>query len=112
MKLSKTYLLYLPWILFYSCVSDTDPYKGGNAEVVINVMTRGGYQFLVLFEDNLYYPENLPEEYKIVVQEPIPVHTRFKVLDYERDIFGPAPNDVPVFLKSIPAITLLEINQR
>ena len=95
-----------------SCISDKGPFKEGNGEVVINVATRGSYQFLILYGKELYYPGNLPEEYKVISQEAIPVFIRFKLTDEEADVFTPAPNDVPIFLKSIPVIRLAEISRR
>lgn len=109
MKAFKIYVLLLSLGWIYSCGLDEEPNMEGNAEVVISVATRGGYQFLIKFNDRLYYPENLPEEFRVVTQEPIPVHIKFQLLDYQQDIFYPAPNDVPVFLKSIPVIKLLVI---
>lgn len=88
------------------------PLKKGNAEVVINVATRGSYQFLIRFEDELYYPINLPESYKTIQQESIPVFVIFSLTGEEADIFGPAPNDVPIFIKSIPEINITQINRR
>lgn len=95
-----------------SCISDKGPFIEGNGEVVINVATRGSYQFLILYEKELYYPENLPEEYKVVSQDPIQVSVKFHLTGEEADIFTPAPNDVPLFLKSIPVIRLEEIKRR
>jgi hypothetical protein len=99
-------------ILLQSCMADYGPIKEGDAKVVIQVATRGSYQFLIKFENSFYFPENLPEEYKVVSQDPIPVFIKFKLTDEEADIFTPAPNDVPVFLKSIPVIRLSEIKRR
>ncbi|WP_373523607.1 hypothetical protein [Aquiflexum sp.] len=95
-----------------SCISDKGPFIEGNGEVVLNVATRGSYQFLILYKNELYFSESLPEEYKDISQTPIPVFIRFRLTDKEADIFTPAPNDVPIFLKSIPVIRLAEISRR
>lgn len=109
MRACKTYILVISLLWLYSCGHDFEPEREGDAEVVISVATRGGYQFLINFNDDLYYPENLPEEFKVVTQEPIPVRIKFQLQDYEEDIFQPAPNDVPVFLKKLPVIKLISI---
>lgn len=95
----------------YACGEGFDPEKEGNGQVVISVASRGVYQFLILFDGDLYYPENLPIQYKVVSQEPIPINLRFQIQDYQQDIFEPAPNDVPVFLKRIPVIRLIYIEK-
>jgi len=107
MNVFRIYALLLCLVGIYSCLHDTEPIKEGNAKVVISVATRGSYQFLIKFNETLYYPE----EFRVISQEPIPVYIKFEVLDYEEDIFHPAPNDVPVFLKSIPVIKLLVIEK-
>jgi hypothetical protein len=109
MKVIYIISFLLACFLFESCGEDNSPIKNGNAEVVINVATRGSYQFLIKFEDNLYFPENLPEEYKTIVQNPIPIFVKFTLIDREEDIFKPAPNDVPVFYKSLPVIRIINI---
>lgn len=111
MKPWKIYVLVITLLSIYSCGHDFEPEKDGNAEVVISVASRGVYQFLIKFNDNLYYPENLPEEFKVVSQEPIPVRVKFQLLDYHEDIFQPAPNDVPIFLKKLPVIRLISIDK-
>jgi hypothetical protein len=112
MKSVYLFSFLLVCILLQSCMADYGPIKEGDAKVVIQVATRGSYQFLILYEKELYYPENLPEEYKVVSQDTIPVFIRFKLTDEGADIFTPAPNDVPVFMKSIPVIRLAEIRRR
>lgn len=109
MKNICKFSILLVFILFVSCVEDNDLIKNGNAEVVINVATRGSYQFLIKFEENFYFPENLPEEYKAIVQNPIPIFVKFKFTDREEAIFKPAPNDVPIFDKSLPVIEIIDI---
>ena len=111
MKVYKILALLFSILWIYSCEHDLEPNRQGNAEVVISVATRGSYQFLIKFNDRLYYPENLPEEFRVISQEPIPVHIKFQLLDYQQDIFYPDPNDVPVFLKSIPVIRLMAIEK-
>jgi hypothetical protein len=112
MKSHLSLLISVFLLLFNSCISDGGPFIEGNGEVVINVATRGSYQFLILYEKEHYFPENLPEEFKVVSQDPISVFIRFKLTDEEADIFTPAPNDVPILLKSIPVIRLAEIKRR
>ena len=109
MKMYKIITLLFFGLLIFSCENNIGPNREGTAEVVISVASRGGYQFLIKFDDKLYYPENLPEEYKVVTQEPIPIKIKFQLLDKREDIFEPAPNDVPVFLMSIPAIRIIAI---
>jgi hypothetical protein len=111
MKSALGTLILIFLFLTNSCISSKDPLKEGNAEVVINVASRGAYQFLIRYENDLFYPENLPAEYQIIVQEPIPVFIKFNLTEEKADIFTPAPNDVPVFLKSIPVIRLVEIKR-
>lgn len=94
-----------------SCENNIDPNREGTAEVVISVASRGFYQFLIKFDDDLYYPENLPEEFRVVSQEPIPVNIEFQLLNDQEDIFQPAPNDVPVFLMSLPVIKIVSIEK-
>lgn len=95
----------------YACAHDFEHEKEGNGQVLISVASRGVYQFLIQFDDDLYYPENLPIAYKVVSQEPIPVRIRFRLMDYQQDIFQPAPNDVPDFLKKLPVIRLISIEK-
>lgn len=112
MKSISIVTLLLFFTLLGSCVQDNNLLKKGNGEVVINTMTRGGYQFLIRFEDKLYYPINLPESYKTIQQEPILIFVIFSLTGEKADIFGPAPNDVPVYIKSIPEINITNINRR
>ncbi|WP_162417943.1 hypothetical protein [Cyclobacterium roseum] len=106
----KTLLFFL--FLIFSCENNmVDPIREGTAEVVISVASRGFYQFLIKFGDDLYYPENLTEEFKVVSQEPIPVNIKFQLLDNQEDIFQPAPNDVPVFLIAVPVIRIVSIEK-
>ncbi|NHE57937.1 hypothetical protein [Cyclobacterium plantarum] len=111
MKIYKVKTLLFFLILIFSCENSMDPNKEGTAEVVISVASRGFYQFLIKFDDDLYYPENLPEEFKLVSQEPIPVNIKFQLLDDQEDIFQPALNDVPVFLMAVPVIRILSIEK-
>lgn len=111
MKPLYLFALLITFLCIGSCGHDGEPKREGNAEVVINTITRGGYQFIIQFNNELYYPENLPEEYKVITQESIPVYIQFEPLDYLEDLFRPAPNDVPVFWKAIPAIRLLSIKK-
>lgn len=112
MKNISLFLLILICIFLGSCVEDNGILKKGNAEVIINVATRGSYQFIIQYENNLYYPVNLPESYKTVQQEPIPVYVIFSLTGKEADLFKPAPNDASVFFKSIPEINITTINSR
>lgn len=111
MKIYKVnpFLFFL--LLIFSCENNIDPNKEGTAEVAISVASRGFYQFLIEFDDDLYFPENLPDEFRVVSQEPIPVNIKFQVLGYKEEIFQPAPNDAPVFLMSVPVITILSIEK-
>ncbi|WP_163378461.1 hypothetical protein [Cyclobacterium sp. SYSU L10401] len=111
MKICNVKTLLFSLILIFSCENYTSPNREGTAEVVISVASRGFYQFLIKFDDDLYYPENLPEEFKVVSQEPIPVDIKFQLLDDQEDIFQPAPNDVPVFLMSVPLIKIVSIEK-
>jgi hypothetical protein len=111
MKMYKMNTLLFLLFLIFSCENNVGPNREGTAEVVINVASRGGYQFLITFDENLYFPENLPDEFKVVSQEPIPVNIKFQLLNYQEDIFEPAPNDVPVFLMSVPVIRILSIEK-
>ena len=111
MNRCKIFILIASLAWMYACGEEFEPEKEGTGQVVISVASRGVYQFLILFDGNLYYPENLPIQYKVVSQEPILVNIRFQVLDYQQDIFEPAPNDVPVFLKKLPVIRLIDIEK-
>ncbi|WP_162342881.1 hypothetical protein [Cyclobacterium salsum] len=111
MKIYKFKTLLFLLFLIFSCENNMDPNREGTAEVVISVASRGFYQFLIKFDDDLYYPENLPEEFKVVSQEPIPANIKFRLLDDQEDIFQPAPNDVPVFLMSVPVIKIVSIKK-
>ncbi|WP_373497650.1 hypothetical protein [Aquiflexum sp.] len=112
MKLPLSLFIIAFLFLTNSCISDEGHFIKGNGEVVLNVATRGSYQFLIRYDNELYYPEDLAEEYKDINQTPIPVFIRFRLTDKEADIFTPAPNDIPVFLKSIPVIRLEQIRRR
>ncbi len=111
MKIYKVKTLLFFLLLIFSCENNIGPNREGNAEVAISVASRGFYQFLIKFDDDLYYPENLPDEFRVVSQEPIPVNIKFQLLDDQEDIFQPAPNDVPVFLMSVPVIRILSIEK-
>lgn len=111
MKMYKVNTLLFFLFLIFSCENNTGPNRAGTAEVVISVASRGYYQFLIKFDEVLYFPENLPEEYKVVSQGPIPVNINFQLLDYQEDILQPAPNDVPVYLMSVPVIRILSIEK-
>lgn len=98
--------------LLYGCVEDQGQIEKGDAEVLINVASRGSYQFLIQFEDKLYYPKALPETFKVIGQHPIPVSITFKLTGEQKDLFKPAPNDIPIFDQSIPEIEIVEIEKR
>lgn len=99
-------------VLLSGCLDDQSQLKKGDALVVINVATRGSYQFLIQFENKLYYPKDLPETFKEIGQHPIQVSIIFRLTGEQKDIFKPAPNDIPVFNQSIPEIEIIEIDKR
>ncbi|MBR9773517.1 MAG: hypothetical protein GYB55_00355 [Cytophagales bacterium] len=111
MKIYKVKPLLFFLLLIFSCENNVGPNREGTAEVAISVASRGGYQFLIEFDGDLYFPENLPEEFRVVSQEPIPVNIKFQILDNKEDIFQPAPNDVPIILMSVPVINILSIEK-
>lgn len=112
MKASTTSFLFFILLLLGACVENNDPVQVGVAEVVIQTATRGSHQFLIRFEGDLFYPTNLPESFKVLVQEPIPVYIKFTKTSEEVAIFKPAPNDVPIFDRSIPEIIIVDIRSR
>jgi hypothetical protein len=111
MKAIASIIIIALLLVTNSCIEDDGPFIKGNGEVVINVTTRGSYQFLIRYKNQDYYPGNLPEEFKIVRQEPIPVFIKFTLTEEDADIFTPGADDGPVFLKSIPVIRLVEIKR-
>lgn len=112
MKRFSIVIFTLIFILLGSCVGNNNLIKKGNGEVVINTATRGSYQFLIHFEGDLYYPINLPKSYQTIQQDPILIFVKFSFTGKEVEIFGPAPNDVPVYIKSIPEINITNIIRR
>lgn len=73
--------------------TDSDVIKEG--EIIVKTCTRGCYQYVLSTEDNIYFPINLAEEYKI--RQPIKVRYSAKVLETTTDIKKPAPTDQPIY---------------
>lgn len=112
MKACKPSFLFFILLLFGACVENNDPAQQGEAEVVIQSATRGSHQFLIKFEGDLLYPTNLPESFKALAQNPIPVYIKFNNTGEEVAIYKPAPNDVPIFDRLIPEIRIVDIRSR
>lgn len=98
--------------LLFGCVEDQGELKKGDAQVLLNVASRGSYQYVIQFEDKLYYPKALPETFKEIGQHPIEVSITFKLTGAQKDLFKPAPNDIPVLDQSIPEIEIIEIEKK
>lgn len=112
MKSLKLYWITILLLLFSSCAESPSPLRQGNAEIVINIPTRGFYNFLIRFQGDLYYPTNLPESFQVLSQEPILVSIQFELTGNQKTISRPAPNDVPIPFRDIPEVSILSISKR
>lgn len=70
--------------------------------------TRGSYQYLIKIDNDLYWPENLPEKFKV---PDLKIRVKFMNTGSFKDIYKPAPNDVPVKDYTVPIIRILEIGE-
>lgn len=112
MKSLKLYWIAILLFVVNGCTESPNPLRQGNAEIVINVPTRGSYNFLIRFQGDLYYPTNLPELFQVISQEPILVSIQFELTGNQKTISRPAPNDVPIPFRDIPLVNILSISKR
>ncbi|UJP65410.1 hypothetical protein [Mongoliitalea daihaiensis] len=112
MKSFKLYWIAILLLIVSSCAESPNPLRQGNAEIVINVATRGVYNFLIRFQGDLYYPTNLPESFQVLSQEPILVSIQFELTGNQKTISRPAPNDIPIPFREIPEVNILSISRR
>lgn len=103
---SKLIPLLLTMLLF--CCTPVEKEKENYGIILMEVVTRGSYQFLIKIGEEPFYPENLPEEFK---EEGLRVKIKYREKGYHQDIFMPAPNDVPVKKYSAPVIYLTDITK-
>jgi hypothetical protein len=94
-----------------SCSSQENP-NWINANIKVEVATRGVHQYLLQFNDNLYYPENLPLSFQDPNLNGLAVRISYLPKKEEKDIFKPSPNDIPVKAYSVPVILILQIERR
>ena len=97
-------------LLSFSCADNTEP-REMPASIFVEVATRGSYQYLIRVNDQLYYPDNLPEKYQDPQFHNLPIYVSFIVLEQTRDIYQPAPNDIPVLAYTVPVINLLSFRE-
>jgi hypothetical protein len=107
MYASKTFFFLLSALLMCSC-TPVEKEKEDHGKIVMEVATRGSYQYLIQIGEESYYPENLPEDFK---ESDLRVKIKYREKGYHKDIFMPAPNDVPVKKFSAPVIYLTEIEK-
>lgn len=82
--------------------------KENYGKIVMEVATRGSYQYLIQIGEESFYPENLPVDYR---ESDLRVKIKYREKGYHKTIFMPAPNDVPVKKFSAPVIYLTEIEK-
>ncbi len=91
----------------YTCTHLEKP-KEKSGEIIMEVATRGSYQFLISIDGKPFWPENLPVEF---LHPGLKVKVKYTEKGYLKNIYKPAPNDVPVKDYLAPAIYLLEIEK-
>lgn len=63
-------------------------------QVIAKAATRGTLQYLLQVDDEFYYPENLPKEFR---KDSLKVTVHYKLLDKMDTVYKPAPNDLLEF---------------
>lgn len=107
MDCSKNLFLLLS-VLLLCCCTPVDKEKEDYGYIVMEVATRGSFQYLIQIGGGSFYPENLPEDFK---EADLRVKIKYREKEYHKDIYMPAPNDVPVKKFSAPVIYLTEIEK-
>lgn len=108
MRMDKRFIwLFLITGFLHSCTSLEKPVKA-SGEIMMKPQTRGSFQYLIKTEKELFWPENLPEDF----HDPgLKVKFKYFKKDYSKDIYKPAPNDIPIKDFAVPAIYLLKIRK-
>jgi len=93
-----------------SCKKEVHPeYLSGT--IYIEAATRGSYQYLINVDNQSYWPENLPQEFKNPNIQNRPILVRFERTGETQDIYRPAPNDIPVFGYTVQVVRILSIQE-
>ncbi|KEO75270.1 hypothetical protein [Anditalea andensis] len=96
---------------FVSCEpADHSVYKSGI--IYIEAATRGSYQYLILIDEQRYWPENLPQFYQDPNIQNRPIFVRYELTGDTYDVYVPAPNDIPVFGYTVQKIRLVSIKDQ
>lgn len=102
--------LFISFLLASSgCASAQKKYQMANAEIKMNVISRGAYQYLVKIGDTVYFPKNLKEEFK---QDGLKVQLTYKVLSQKEKVYKPSPTDVPEVDYEVDVIEIKEMKQQ
>lgn len=106
-KISNTLFLFVAVFFLYSC-STIDAVEEKTGLIVMEVATRGSHQYLIKVDEEFFWPENLPEQFKIPELE---VKVKYRKKEGSKIIYKPAPNDVPIQDYTVPIITILNIKE-
>jgi len=106
-KIGVPLFLFVVGFFLYSC-SAIEAVKEKTGVIVMEVATRGSYQYLIKVDDELLWPENLPEQFKI---PDLQIKVKYSKKRGSKIIYKPAPNDVPIKDYTVPIITILEISE-
>jgi len=103
--------LLIGLLILSSCSPKEDP-NWVMANLRIEIASRGFIQYLIEINEQLYYPENLPEIFENPQYDGLRIRIKFKNKYYNKDIFKPLPNDIPYLSYTVPVIQLIKIEKR
>ena len=106
-KIPITLILFVAGFFLYSC-NEIPAVKEEQGVIVMETATRGSYQYLIKVDEKLLWPENLPEEFRI---PELKVKVKYRKKGGSKDIYKPAPNDVPIKDYDVPIITILDLSE-
>ncbi|MDN3670298.1 hypothetical protein QWY93_13555 [Echinicola jeungdonensis] len=91
---------------FFGSCQTSKNLRQGTGWVLAKTATRGSQQYLIVVDNQWYYPEELPEKFKM---DSVRVQVKYRVLDRLDTVFKPAPNDLLEFDFTARAIKVKKI---
>jgi len=82
-----------------------------NGVIIVEPETRISNQYLIRVEEQSYWPENLPQQFRNPNMHNRPILVRFELTGDTRDINVPGPSDIPVFGYTVQAVRILSIRE-
>ncbi|UKJ08852.1 hypothetical protein [Solitalea lacus] len=87
------FILIVVAFLSLSCASAQISPKMESAEIKMNVISRGSYQYLIKIGEHLYLPKSLSDEYK---EEGLKIEISYVVLSKKGIVYKTSPTDAPL----------------